>query len=71
MNEEKVPVNLDISLAYKRLQTILTLDPRVFKPCHAKEVEQWSWKKMRNVKFLVHLKVTSTHRPIWSFKRLP
>lgn len=64
--EEALPLP-KVSVKYEKLQKILTLDPRVFKICEVKEVEEWSWKRLRNVKFLVHLK----YKGKWSVKRLP
>lgn len=64
--EEHIPLP-KVSVRYERLQKILTLDPRVFKPCEAKEVEEWSWKRFKNVKFLVHLKKYTNK---WSVKRI-
>lgn len=57
-----------VSLKYEKLQKILTLDPRVFKPCEAKEVEEWSWKRLRNRKFLVHLQKYTNK---WNITLLP
>ena len=45
-----------VSITIKRIEKILTLDPRVFEACKAKEVVQWSWKRVKNEKWLVHLK---------------
>jgi hypothetical protein len=37
------------------MEKILTLDSRVFEPCHAKVESEWSWTKFKTRKFLVHL----------------
>ena len=63
--EESIPLPR-ITLKYERLHKILTLDQRNFKPCHPKVEEEWSWKKAKNVKFLVHFKKTGK----WNIKRL-
>lgn len=65
--EESIPFP-QVTLKYEKLHKILTLDPRVFKPCEAKETEEWSWRRVRHVKFFVHLK-KYTYK--WNVKRLP
>lgn len=55
MSKEENAPHVSIPLEYKRVEKILTLDSRVFEPCQAKEVVQWSWKHVRNEKWLVHL----------------
>lgn len=42
------------SVEIKRITKKIVLDNRVFKECQAKEVELWSWTKMRNEKWVVH-----------------
>lgn len=66
MNEEEI-IPLPISLKYEKLHKILTLDPRVFEACQVKEVEEWSWKRVKNIKFLVHLK---KYTKKWNIKKL-
>ena len=66
MNGEEI-IPLPISFKYEKLHKILTLDPRVFEPCQAKEVEEWSWKRVKNIKFLVHLKKYTNK---WNIKKL-
>jgi len=33
----------------------IILDKRNFKPCHPKEVDEWSWRYMKNEKWIVHV----------------
>jgi hypothetical protein len=40
----------------EKMNKILTLDSRVFEPCHARVETEWSWAKFKTRKFLVHLK---------------
>ena len=56
MSKKKIKLPISISYRLEKIQKILTLDPRVFDPCKAKEVEQWSWKRLKNEKWFVHLK---------------
>lgn len=60
---ESVPLPLE----YKKLEKILTLDPRVFKPCEGKEVAQWSWRRLKTEKWLVHL---TKYTNKWKIRRL-
>ena len=55
MNNE-LPLNLQGKVGYEKKHVILELDPKVFPECHSKEVKAWSWKKMKNIKFIVHHK---------------
>lgn len=52
-NESKLSF-FPISSHYKKMEKILTLNTTVFEPCHPKVEWEWSWKKLRNVKFGVH-----------------
>jgi hypothetical protein len=49
-------MSLDATASFevKKMTKKLVLDIRVFKKCEPKEVESWSWKKMKNEKWLVH-----------------
>ena len=48
------PIKMDPP--YKRVDTKIIIDQRTFSPCKAKEVEEWSWKKLKYEKWIVHLK---------------
>jgi len=37
------------------MEKILTLNTTVFEPCHGRVDWEWSWRKLKNVKFAVHL----------------
>jgi hypothetical protein len=67
MNNEGSHAGASVTLEYKKLQKVLVLDKRVFEPCHPKEVEQWSWKRLKNEKYLVHLQKTKAQ---WSIRKL-
>lgn len=67
MNSKETVSFPTVAFEYKKLQKILTLDRRDFEPCQAKEVEQWSWKGLKNEKFLVHLKEYTNK---WNIRKL-
>ena len=52
-NESKHSL-LPNSYDYKKMGRILTLNPTVFEPCHPKVDWEWSWRKLKNVKFGLH-----------------
>jgi hypothetical protein len=75
--EKSESVPLPFEFKKMEMKKTLTLDPRVFKPCKPKEVEQWSWRRMKNEKWLVHLrkyiyKLGTFRKYIyrWSIKKL-
>jgi phage pi2 protein 07 len=47
------PIKGEITAKISREKIIL--DKRDFQPCHGKEVEEWSWKRMKNEKWIVHV----------------
>lgn len=47
------PIKGEITAKISREKIII--DKREFKPCRGKEVEEWSWKRMRNEKWIVHV----------------
>ena len=46
---------IHIEPPFKKMEQKIILDMRTFVPCHAKEVEEWTWGKMKNEKWIVHL----------------
>jgi len=63
------------SFSYRteKMEKVLVLDSRVFKPCHAKVESEWSWTRFKTRKFLVHLRKDTLEwevRPL-SFEEAP
>lgn len=44
-----------VSAKFQKMEKILTLNPTVFEPCHGKVDWEWSWRKLKCVKFALHL----------------
>lgn len=43
------------SFPYIRMDKKIVIDIRSFTPCNPKKVEEWSWKKAKNEKWIVHV----------------
>lgn len=54
-------------ISYKKMDLVLTLDRRAFKPCEGKIEPKWRWLRLRNEKWAVHLE---PHTFKWNIKRL-
>jgi len=48
-------ITINPELPIRKMEQKVILDIRTFLPCHAKEVEEWSWRKAKNEKWIVHL----------------
>ena len=62
--KKDTPISVSATFESKKMHKIFTLDPRIFKRCEVKEVEVWRWRKMKKVKWLVHLR----YKGRWSVK---
>jgi len=51
----EIKVELPITYKRKHFQKKVVYDIRDFPPCHGKECEEWSYKKMKNEKYFVHV----------------
>lgn len=49
---EKGPV---ITVGSKKYVKVSVTDTRTFEACQGKEVEEWSWKQAKNIKYVVHV----------------
>ncbi len=47
------PIKGEITAKISREKIII--DKRDFQPCHGKEVEEWSWKRVKMEKWIVHV----------------
>lgn len=47
--ESPVKANLDVGIR----DIDIVFDPRVFKPHESKETQMWSWRKLRNEKWII------------------
>jgi hypothetical protein len=52
-----VRIGFPFTLVYKRIrkEKVIVFDPKVFEPCHPKEVAEWQWTKLKTRKFIVHV----------------
>lgn len=48
-------INAEFDLSAKRIESKIIFDVRTFQPHQVKEVEEWSWRKMKNEKWFVYL----------------
>lgn len=44
-----------VPVSWKRTERKIIIDKREFDPCQGKEIEEWSWKKAKNEKYIIHL----------------
>jgi len=47
--------NINFPVEAKIVKEKVIIDIRNFEPCHPKEIEEWSWRYMKNEKWLVHV----------------
>jgi hypothetical protein len=57
--------NVSIALSAQRLEQKSIIDLRTFLPHQIKEIEEWSWRKMKNEKWCVHLDCVTGKFRIW------
>jgi hypothetical protein len=52
-------------VSYNKLERKAILDVRTFLPHQPKEVEEWSWRKMKNEKWIVFLDCKTMKLKTW------
>ncbi len=52
-------------LPFKKIEQKSIIDIRTFQPHQIKEIEEWSWKKMKNEKWLVQLDCVTKKLKKW------
>jgi len=49
-------LKIPFRLSFKKESSELVVDLTVFKECEPKEVRVWSWRKMKTVKYIIHVR---------------
>jgi len=49
------PTEARIVYERREVRRRIEYDPKIFPPCVAKEVPVWSWRRMKHVKYIVHI----------------
>ena len=61
--------NVSIALSAQRLEQKSIIDVRTFLPHQIKEIEEWSWRKMKNEKWCVQLDCVTGRLKRWKVTR--
>lgn len=59
------PATATAALDIKKIEHKYVLDVRTLEPHKAKEVEEWSWRKMKNEKWIVFLDCKTRKVRMW------
>jgi hypothetical protein len=48
-------LDAQIKVIVQKIEHKIIYEPKIFRPHRAKEVEEWSWKKLKNEKWIVFM----------------